>query len=190
MGARTFLIKSIVAAVLAAGLDSIPAFAQDPAEIGRVDELFKELQEPGRSDYDKLEQQIVAEWSRSGSPSMDLLLQRGQSALAAQDYPAAVDFFTALTDHAPDFAEGWNARATAYFNEGHYGLAVADIRRTLELNPRHFVAMSGLALILQDLGRDKDALEAWRQVQALTPNQASVKETIEKLEVKIGGQSL
>ena len=65
----------------------------------------------------------------------------------------AIEHFTALVDHAPEFAEGYNARATAYFQNGQYGPSLEDIRQTLMLNPRHFGAMSGLALILEELGR-------------------------------------
>ena len=84
---------------------------------------------------------------------MDLLLQRGQEAMEAGDLDAAIEHFTALTDHAPDFAEGWNARATAFFQDERYGPALADIERTLALNPDHFGALMGLAMILEQLDR-------------------------------------
>ena len=74
--------------------------------------------------------------------------------MEAQEYDVAIEHLTALTDHAPDFAEGWNARATAFYLIGEYALAVADIERALALNPRHFGAMSGLAFILEEIGRD------------------------------------
>jgi tetratricopeptide (TPR) repeat protein len=88
---------------------------------------------------------------------MDLLLQRGKDAMAAGDFPAAIEHLTALTDHAPDFAEGFNARATAYFQAGQLGPSIEDIARTLTLNPRHFGALSGLGMIFEDLGRPEKA---------------------------------
>jgi tetratricopeptide (TPR) repeat protein len=160
------------------------------AQTAKLDELFQRLQAPELEDYSQVEAEIWQEWSKSGSASMDLLLQRGRAAMEAQDWTTAIEFFTALTDHAPDFAEGWNARATAYFQAGLYGPSVDDIRHALALNPRHFGAISGLAMIMEELGRDADALDAWREVEALTPNKPSVWENIERLETKIGGQTL
>ena len=104
----------------AAGLAFTPhlVLAQDaPAESqGQqqdLDALFAELADPDAGDWQRAEQDIWREWSKSGSPAMDLLLQRGRDALQAGEVGAAIEHLTALTDHAPDFAEGWNARATA-----------------------------------------------------------------------------
>jgi tetratricopeptide (TPR) repeat protein len=121
---------------------------------------------------------------------MDLLLERGREAMEAGDPVAAIEHFSALIDHAPDFAEGYNARAMAFYSEGDYGEAMADIRRTLELNPRHFGALSGLALILQELGMEDEALEVWRAVAEINPNGQGVQEAIEGLEREIEGVSL
>jgi len=77
---------------------------------------------------------------------MDLLLQRGQDALEEENYQAAIEHFTALTDHAPQFAEAWNMRATAFFLIDEYGLSIEDISRTLALNPKHFGALSGCGI--------------------------------------------
>jgi len=91
--------------------------------------------------------QIAAIWENSGSPARDLLLQRGKDALEDGDAEAALDHFSALIDHAPDFAAGYNGRATAYFLLGLYGPSLNDLRQTLVLEPRHFGAMRGLAVI-------------------------------------------
>ncbi len=121
---------------------------------------------------------------------MDLLLSRGREALEAGDTVLAIRHFSALIDHAPDFAEGYNGRATAYFQAGRYGLSLEDIRQTLTLNPRHFSAMSGLALILEELGRPDDALEAWREVERLNPNRDGLKDAITRLEREVEGETL
>jgi tetratricopeptide (TPR) repeat protein len=102
----------------------------------------------------------------------------------------AIEHFSALVDHAPGFAEGYNARATAYFQAGYYGLALEDIRQALALNPRHFGAMSGLALILEEIGEAEGALEAWRAVEALNPSRQGVREAIERLERQVEGVTL
>lgn len=178
--------QSIAVVLTLTGLNSLPAVAQTT----HLDELFQQLQAPEQEHSDQLEAEIFNEWSKSGSSAMDLLLLRGRKAMEEGDFQTAIDFFTALTDHAPDFAEGWNARATAYFHAGLYGPSVADIERVLALNPRHFGAISGLAMILEELGRDQDALDAWHEVEELTPHKQSVKDNIKRLEVKIGGQTL
>jgi tetratricopeptide (TPR) repeat protein len=183
MGIRSLRLKSIVAAGLVTVVFSIPAAAE------RLDELFTRLQDP-KVDSEAVEGRIWAEWSKSGSPAMDLLLDRGRKAMAAQDWQTAIGFFTALVDHAPDFAEGWNERATAYFNAGLYGPSVDDLRHALSLEPRHFGAMSGLAMILEDTGHPKDALEVWKKVAELTPYRKSVQQTLERLERQVGGQTL
>jgi len=121
---------------------------------------------------------------------MDLLLTRARDALDAGDTTLAIRHFTALVDHAPDFAEGYNGRASAYFQAGRYGLALEDIRKTLELNPRHFTAMSGLALILEELGEPGDALDAWRAVERLHPNLEGLEASIKRLEISVGGARL
>ncbi len=138
----------------------------------------------------RLEREIWAEWSKSGSPSMDLLLERGRTAMQAGDLPAAIEHLTALTDHAPDFAEGWNALAMAYFQAGDYGPAGEDIGRTLTLNPRHFGALSGLGAILEELGDEERALAAYKAALELNPQLTSVKASVERLETAAAGQKL
>jgi tetratricopeptide (TPR) repeat protein len=169
------------ATFLAAG-----AMAQDDT----LDPLFEALKEAEQPAATEIENRIWEEWSKSGSASMDLLLERGREALAAGEIDIAIEHFSALVDHAPEFAEGYNSRATAYFQEGEYGLALEDIRQTLALNPRHFGAMSGLAMILEEIGEEDGALEAWRAVEALNPSREGVREAIERLERQVEGVTL
>lgn len=160
------------------------------AEETRLDTLFAQLQAEDVPDWETIEGQIWIEWSKSGSPAMDLLLQRGRDAMEAKDYPAAIEHFTALTDHAPDFAEGWNARATAFFAIKRYGLSIGDIQQTLALNPRHFGAMSGLGMMLEALEYDADALMVYEQAAAIHPHRPDVKEAIKRLKTRIAGQDI
>lgn len=186
MGSLFPFLKTSLGATAAIVVFSLPLQAQSQ----RLDELFAQLQEPGQASVAQIEAEIWSEWSKSGSAAMDLLLQRGRAAMEAQDWDSAIGFFTALTDHAPEFAEGWNARATAYFNAGLYGPSIEDIRHVLALNPRHFGAISGLAMIMEELGRDEDALAAWREVEALMPHKDEVQEHIRRLEIVTGGRTL
>jgi tetratricopeptide (TPR) repeat protein len=179
-----------VASALALGLCA-PAQAQSTVEDGeKLDSLFAELAEPGREDWNRVESEITGIWSRSGSASMDLLLRRGGEAMEAEEYGVAIEHLTALTDHAPDFAEGWNARATAFYLTGEYALAIADIERVLALEPRHFGAISGLAFMLEDMGETALALKALRMVHEINPNRPTVSEAISRLERATGADSL
>lgn len=155
-----------------------------------LDGLFAELQDPANEDWQSAEDKIWREWSKSGSRAMDLLLERGRDAIAAGDYDAAVEHLSALIDHAPGFAEGWNARATAFFLMDQYGLSVADIQQTLALNPRHFGAMSGLGSILERTGRLKDALAVYTKALEVHPHQPSVIEAVERLRAEVDGTTL
>jgi tetratricopeptide (TPR) repeat protein len=110
--------------------------------------------------------------------------------MQAGDMEAAIGHLTALTDHAPDFAEGWNARATAYFQAGEYGPSIEDIGRTLTLNPRHFGALSGLGMIFEQLGDEERALEAYKAALAIHPQMEGIKDTVERLETEAAGQEL
>ncbi len=97
------------------------------------------------------------------------------------DLAAAIEHLTALTDQAPDFAEGWNARATAYFMAGEVGPSIADIQRALALNPRHFGALSGLGQIFEALDKPDLALRAYEAAFAVNPHMTSVKDAIDRL---------
>lgn len=194
--------KRQLAGMLALGLwaaTGAPALPQTEArppeslpadQAARLEELLAELGQPGRQDWQKVEQEIVRIWSQSGSPAMDLLLARGNEALEAEDFPTAVEHFSALVDHAPDFAEGWNARATAFFLMGEYGLAVNDVEHVLALNPRHFGALSGLGFMLEAMGEPDLALEALQAAQALNPNQPNISESVKRLEQMTGDAEL
>ncbi len=180
------IVLSLAVVVALAAQNASPGVTDNP----RLDRLFEQLADPDQPDWQRIQDEIWAEWSRSGSDSMDLLLERGRDAMANGNLDAAIEHFTALIDHAPDFAEGWNARATAYFNAGLYGPSIADIERTLALNPRHFGALAGLGLIFEELGYRQDALEAFRRAAALNPHAPDVREAIARLEKEAAGTDL
>ena len=156
----------------------------------RLETLYDQLAEPGREDWQRVEKEIQRIWSQSGSASMDLLLERGNAALQARDYDTALDYFSALTDHAPDFAEGWNARATTFYLLDEYALSIADVERVLALEPRHFGALAGLAFMFEQMGETELALRALRAVQALNPNRDNINETILRLERTTGAADI
>lgn len=195
-------VAAILAAVMAFEAAPLPAAAQETApetppqssfeaaHAARLDALFVELQSPELDDWEAVERKIWREWSKSGSAAMDLLLIRGKRAMAAGDLDKAIEHFTALIDHAPDFPEAWNARATAYYLKDQYGPSIEDIRHTLLLEPRHFGALGGLGMILEELGDYENALAAFKAAQAVHPRRDSLIEAVERLEQKARGRSL
>ncbi len=165
-------------------------WAQTVTQSERLDLLFEQLLEAEPEAVDRIEGQIVTEWSKSGSAAMDLLLRRGEDAIEAGTPEVAVEHFTALVDHAPDFAEAYNGRATAYYQLGLYGPAIDDLRQVLVLEPRHFGAMTGVAVVLQEIGRPEDALDVWRRIAEFVPNDPEVAAMIGRLEVQLRGETL
>lgn len=152
--------------------------------------MLAELADPATANWQTLERRILAEWSKSGSPAMDLLLERGQQAMEAEDLDEAIEHLTALTDHAPDFAEGWNARATAFFAAGDLGRSAADIARVLALNPDHFGALAGMGMIWTELEEPERALEAYRAALAIHPNKPELADAVDALDQQISGPEL
>ncbi|SLN22301.1 tetratricopeptide repeat protein [Pseudooctadecabacter jejudonensis] len=186
MGIERHYINSIATTLLITVGFSTPVWAQSE----RLDLLFEQLLEAESDEVERIEGQIITEWSKSGSAAMDLLLRRGEDAIEAGEFGQAVEHLTALVDHAPDFAEGYHGRATAYYNLGLYGPAIDDLRQTLVIEPRHFGAMIGVAVILEELDRVEEALEVWQKVAELSPADAEVEQVIERLNASLSGQTL
>ncbi|MEL6278128.1 MAG: tetratricopeptide repeat protein [Pseudomonadota bacterium] len=146
-----------------------------------LSDAFDGLKSTDEAIWRKAEQDIEKSWSRSGSDSMDLLLKRGREAMTREETDKAIKHFTDLVRLAPDFAEGWNARATAHFLKGDLGASLADIAETLALEPRHFGALTGLGTILERLGDQENAIAAFRDALELHPHLEGPREAIERL---------
>ncbi len=187
MCARTSILNRVVAAIALFFLTCAVAFAEDKA---KLDGLFDRLKTAEAAEAGRIEAEIWIEWSKSGSPALDLLLQRGRDAMAFGDMVQAIEHFTAIIDQDPSFAEAWNARATAFYQAGEFGPSVADIARVLDLNPRHFGALSGLGMILEESGKPERALEVYKAALALHPHLEGVLQSVERLETQEQGQEL
>ena len=185
MRVLSFAYNLVVAACLS--ISATAAFAQS---VDRLPELLDRLADPETGNWEIVEQEIIQRWSISGSASADLLLNRGVTALQGGDTMTAIAHLTALVDHAPEFAEGWNARATAYYRAGLYGPSIYDIQMALALNPDHFGALIGLGLILEEIGDEENALEALRASRAIHPHRPDVLGAIARLEAALEGQAL
>ncbi|WP_299785666.1 hypothetical protein [uncultured Marivita sp.] len=180
--------KSAVAAFLfTAGLVSGPVSAQEDPVADLMDQLAQAEDERSAA---RLERQLRQEWSKSGSATIDLLLKRGEDALDVDNIDAALEHLTALTDHAPEFAEGWHTLALAYYRAEMFGPAADALERTLALNPHHFGAMRGLGAILEQVDKPHLAYDAYSRVLSLRPHDSEVIEALERLELRVNGQTL
>lgn len=159
-----------------------------PGQADALDDLLTELRSATPETAPYIEGQITTMWSDSGSPAMDQLLRRGRQAIEAGEFDLAIGHLTALTDHTPDFAEGFAARALAFYESGEVGLAMADLRQALVIEPRHFGALQGVAAILEELGYSDAALTAWRQVLELYPQLPEAQQARDRLSIQIEGQ--
>lgn len=133
-----------------------------------------------------LQQTIWETWIKADSAELDALMRRGMLQMSAQRLDDAVETFSQLIDKAPDFAEAWNKRATVYFLRGDMAASVADIQRTVALEPRHFGAWSGLGMIMADLDRPADAVKAYEEAIKHNPHIEGLREHIEKLRAAAG----
>jgi len=155
-----------------------------------LDALFGELAASDDTAWQPIQQRIRVLWSQSPSPSMTFLLSRATEALEKQDYERAEALLDDLVRLAPDFAEGWNKRATLYFLREQYGEALADIEVTLALEPRHFGALSGLGNIMERLDRPRLAIQVYRRALELHPHLEAAQEAVERLAPIADGRKL
>ena len=188
--AAALLILSVWSAVLgldALGLAAGPAFADQ--KDSRLDSLFDQLKTSATPrEAAILELSIWQIWSETEDDDAALLFRRGLEAMAAGDTEAALRRFTEVTKRAPDFAEGWNKRATVLFMMGDYDASVADVEQTLALEPRHFGALSGLGLINMALGRDAAAVKAFEAALAIHPHLPGAQKFVKELKAKLAGK--
>jgi tetratricopeptide (TPR) repeat protein len=109
-------------------------------------------------------------WHQSGQPRLDALLLEGIEAMQGRRFAEADAVFTRLIDTAPDFAEGWNKRATVRYLTKDYAGSIADCRETLARNPNHFGALSGQGLCHMALGEHRGAADLFRRALAVHPH--------------------
>lgn len=177
----------MIALFLAAAAAPAAADQNDP----RMDDLFARLKATGDpGEAHQVEQTIWFIWSRSASAGASLMLRQGVQYMNEGKHDAAQDNFDAVVELAPDFAEGWNKRATVRYLMGDYDGSIEDIKRTLALEERHFGALSGLGLIYDSLDEKKAALEAFRAALEINPHMESIRNRVKELAKEVEGLEL
>ena len=133
---------------------------------------------------------LLHAYAESGSDTGDLLLQRARKAISAEEYPDALKILDVTIALLPDWAEGWNARATARYLDDDYNGSMADIAQTLKREPQHLGALMGMAAILEARGKKEDALKVYERALAIAPHWRNAQEAADKLKAALAGEEL
>jgi tetratricopeptide (TPR) repeat protein len=156
-----------------------------------LDFLFEALKiAPDATTAKAIEQRIWALWFVSSSDTANLLMARVRAAVEAKDLDLALKLLDALIKIRPDYVEAWNRRATIYFMKNDYGKSLADIREVIKREPRHFGALSGLGMILQELGDNRHALDVYRRALAVYPRIDRIPDAVKTLQEKVEGRDI
>jgi tetratricopeptide (TPR) repeat protein len=158
------------------------------AIVGRMDDaptLIIALRDTDERVRVVAEQALWAVWSRSGDARVDELFARGVAQMGEQRLPEAIATFTRVIELKPDFAEGWNKRATAYFLAGEFRRSLKDCGEVVKRNPQHFGVLSGYGQIYLELDQPEKALEYFRRALEVNPNLEGVQGLAERLDSMI-----
>ena len=156
-----------------------------------LDFLFGALKAaPDEASAKHVEARIWAIWLQTPSDTAALLMTRAKAAMDAQKLDVALKLLDAVIKLRPDYVEAWNRRATVYYLQNDYAHSLEDIEQVLVREPRHFGALAGLGMIMQDLGDDKRALDAFRKALAVNPHLDKVPELVKTLTEKVEGRDI
>ena len=162
-----------------------------PSREALLDTLYQRLQQAETSDRaEAVAESIRRIWRNSGSPSIDLLVARATSLIRAEEYNLALAILDTAVVSEPTFAEGWSQRAMVYFQKRDFRAALRDLRRVLALEPKHFRAMHGVAVILNEFGEKERALQAYRRALEIYPLNSEARDAVEELQREVEGQDI
>jgi tetratricopeptide (TPR) repeat protein len=172
---------------------------EPPANLPRInadrvrglDFLFEALKlAPDAETAKHIENRIWAQWMASGSDTATLLMTRVKTATDARDFKLALQLLDAVVQIKPDYVEAWNRRATIHYMQKDFARSMADIEQVLRREPRHFGAISGLGMIMQEFGDEKRALDAFRRALTVHPHLQRVPDMVKSLTEKVEGRDI
>jgi tetratricopeptide (TPR) repeat protein len=133
---------------------------------------------------------LLHNYSESGSDTADLLLRRARQAIGVENYSDALKILDATIALQPDWAEGWNARATTRYLDDDYKGSMADIAQTLKREPKHLGALMGMGMILEAREKREEALKVYERVLTIAPHWRNAQEAADKLRAALAGSEL
>ncbi|KAH2822497.1 hypothetical protein KXV85_002208, partial [Aspergillus fumigatus] len=156
-----------------------------------LDFLFGALKAaPDEASARHVEARIWAMWMHTPSDTAALLMSRAKAAMDGQKSDVALKLLDSVIKLRPDYTEAWNRRATLHYLRNDYVRSLEDIQQVLAREPRHFGALAGLGMIMQDLGEEKRALEAFRKALAVDPYLEKVPDIVRSLTEKVEGRDI
>jgi tetratricopeptide (TPR) repeat protein len=203
---RARIPSLVLAATLAAALFAPVAHAQSgkwmqpPADLSKIkrgdrthnlDFLFGALKvAPDDTSAKAIADRIWGVWLEAGGDTTNLLITRVRAAIESKDFDLAIQLLDGIVEFKPDYVEGWNQRATVYFLKKDYTRALNDLAQVLSREPRHFGALYGVGVIMQEFGDDKRALDVYRRALDLDPHMQRVPDLVKTLKEKVEGRDI
>jgi tetratricopeptide (TPR) repeat protein len=176
---KPLTMRIIAVLILLAYSLASPADQNDPA----LDDLFEQLAiTTSDEEASNITREIWQRWTANDDPNVSQLMQIGIRALNYSTYRKALQSFDRVIEIAPEFAEGWNKRATLYYHIKEYRRSIDDIKKTLRLEPRHFGAWSGLGLVSIAQENYSGALAAFKKALSINPHISNIRRYVQKLE--------
>ena len=183
--------RRLLFAALAAFAFVLPVKGMAAQDDPRLDDLFTRLHATGdQAEAQVIQSYIWSIWTEANDDQLNRLMYEGTRAMQIGDLDLAIKMFSDIIDIAPKFAEAWNKRATVYYMVGSYDESIADCMVVLDLEPRHFGALSGLGLIYTAREEDEKALEWFKAALDQNPHMPSIRDQVDALEEKLHGKAI
>ena len=183
-------VKRLVLGLAAATLLTMAGALADQTDPS-LDALFARLQRvDSEVEAQAIEQKIWSVWIKSPDPVLDLEMIAGILAFNQGRLKEALRIFDSITERAPTFAEGWNKRATVLFYMSDFDRSLADVARTIELEPRHFGALSGMGMIYMEIGDDEAAADALERALEVNPHIPGMRKQLDEIRTRIRGKAI
>lgn len=175
----------------AAEQSGTPVQKGDQTNQQKLDQLFSELKRAqNERAATRIASRIAETWTNSGSANVDLMMGWSKKAMDEQKFDIALDFLDQVTTMRPNYAEGWNRRATVHFMMHNFAKSMADIEQTLELEPRHFGAIAGMAQIFKARGDKQLAFNAYQRVLEIYPMMRNAQNEVATLSEELAGEAI